>query len=152
MDELMASAYATQNGGGDLAAAGYPDEKRPASGEVAAQQPQIRSSIASWLRRHHPLNLNPQRGSTATRSTVSRGSVVEPVRPPAQRKGERTNKFVSVWSETTDSGSEGNTSILSFYGKGSRYFGSSVRGTWVFPSRARSGVAERDSNGGAAYV
>ncbi|KAH8902833.1 hypothetical protein BR93DRAFT_941147 [Coniochaeta sp. PMI_546] len=156
MDELMASAYATQNGG-DMSRA-YLDEKRNGDGSAPAvtEQPQIRRSIASWLRRHHPLDLNPLGGRSSTasapRTTISQESDLSPPQP-AQRKQDQT-KFVSVWSDSTpDSSSSGGTSIISFYGKGSRYFSDSIRGTWILPPRAKSLASQGgESNNGSAYV
>ncbi|KAK3328799.1 hypothetical protein B0H66DRAFT_596414 [Apodospora peruviana] len=76
LDDLIAASYAHQNGGGTSPAVGFvatTDEKTPDGTYPVSilppapkgSQPEIRSSIASWLRRHHPLHLNPlsQRGS-----------------------------------------------------------------------------------------
>lgn len=67
----------------------------PRSRQIEDPQPQIRFSIASWLRRHHPLKLNPlgsKRGSmasSAVSSNVSRPkssrSRVDPSAPPSVR-------------------------------------------------------------------
>lgn len=171
MNELMASAYATQNGG-DMSGA-YLNEK--AAGQdpspVATEQPQIRRSIASWLRRHHPLDLNPLGGrsstasvprttggrssmaSSAQRTTISQVNELSPP-PPAHQGQQDKAKFISVWSDSTpDSSSSGSTSIISFYGKGSRYLSDSIRGTWILPPRTKSVTSQgRDSSNGSAYV
>lgn len=93
LDDLIAASYAHQNGGSLPAGGAWSsqDEKRDMEGAAAAAhignlspqsrqieepQPQIRFSIASWLRRHHPLKLNPmgsKRGSMAS-SAVSKNS------------------------------------------------------------------------------
>ncbi|OIW22819.1 hypothetical protein CONLIGDRAFT_150775 [Coniochaeta ligniaria NRRL 30616] len=158
MDELMASAYATQNGG-DMSRT-YLDEKMAANSSppAVAEQPQIRRSIASWLRRHHPLDLNPLGGgrtstASAPRTTISDVSELAPPQP-AQRKQDKT-KYISVWSDSTpdSSSSSGSTSIVSFYGRGSRYLSDSIRGTWILPPRAKSLASrDRDSGGGGGYV
>ncbi|KAK0719255.1 hypothetical protein B0H67DRAFT_681423 [Lasiosphaeris hirsuta] len=85
LNELMSAAHAHQNGGGGGLPQHYvpTDEKHPSGSRVTlleaapppGPQPVIRLSIASWLRRHHPLKLNPlasARGSTFTAS--ARGS------------------------------------------------------------------------------
>ncbi|KAK3937513.1 hypothetical protein QBC46DRAFT_392537 [Diplogelasinospora grovesii] len=90
MDELMASAYAQQNGA--PIPYGYTlGEKRPGQEDdpvtilqpAPVAQPQIRFSIASWLRRHHPLRLNPlsQRGSMFS-VVSSRRSNIDSTVPP----------------------------------------------------------------------
>ncbi|KAK4220299.1 hypothetical protein QBC37DRAFT_5773 [Rhypophila decipiens] len=87
LDDLIAASYAHQNGG-TMPAGGVwsaQDEKRdlehanvaniaPQSRQLEDDQPQIRFSIASWLRRHHPLKLNPmgsKRGSMASSAVSS---------------------------------------------------------------------------------
>lgn len=172
MNELMASAYATQNGG-DMSGA-YLDEKATGQGPspMATEQPQIRRSIASWLRRHHPLDLNPLGGrsstasaprttggrssmaSSAARTTISQVNELSPPPPAHQRQQQDKAKFVSVWSDSTpDASSSGSTSIISFYGKGSRYLSDSIRGTWILPPRPKTVTSQgRDSSSGSAYV
>src|SRR5207237_1195740 len=53
--DLLAAAHAHQNGAASDTSSTL-DEK--AAGAVV-ENAQIRHSIASWLRRHHPLKLNP---------------------------------------------------------------------------------------------
>ncbi|CCC07989.1 hypothetical protein SMACR_01554 [Sordaria macrospora] len=83
LDELIAASYAHQNGHDNTNNTysipnGYVlptalDEKRADSAHpvtiirpAPTHQPEIRKSVASWLRKHHPLKLNPLsiRGST----------------------------------------------------------------------------------------
>lgn len=144
MADLMASAHAMQNGGNTNA---YPQDKPEQNYNITAEpQPQIRNSIASWLRRHHPLNLNPLAGraSTASSARTTISQVDEIVPPPSTQQRKDPSKFKSVWSDSTpETPSEGNSSILSFYGMGSRTFSDSIRGTWNFPSpRARSFMSQ----------
>ncbi|KAM7205769.1 hypothetical protein V8F20_003002 [Naviculisporaceae sp. PSN 640] len=99
LDDLIAASYAHQNGntapgGGAWSAQ---DEKRdmeaahianltPQSRQIEDPQPQIRFSIASWLRRHHPLKLNPlgsKRGSMASSAATSNVSRAKKSAPPA---------------------------------------------------------------------
>jgi hypothetical protein len=164
--DMLESAYATQNGSAMPHA--YPSEKTAgddsSSLPVSEQQPQIRSSIASWLRRHHPLDLNPLSGRSSTASSTQQRRttttindresfaappitpVVEitdhPRRPQQQaaQKKDQT-KFVSVWSDSTSS--RGSSSIPSFYYRSSaRSDSSDIRGTWVLPParESRQGV------------
>ncbi|KAJ4416597.1 hypothetical protein N0V85_002229 [Neurospora sp. IMI 360204] len=79
LDELIAASYAHQNGQEQSIPDGYIlsstalDEKQ-ADGAypvtiiqpAPTHQPEVRKSVASWLRKHHPLKLNPLsiRGST----------------------------------------------------------------------------------------
>ncbi|EFQ33022.1 hypothetical protein CGRA01v4_00495 [Colletotrichum graminicola] len=90
MAELMGQAYAAENGGyygnpdrNSLTPQGYLDEKRvdptrqlPILEPAPVAQPNVRNSIASWIRRHHPLKLNPMGGRSSVYSTrsVSPGS------------------------------------------------------------------------------
>ncbi|KAK7436799.1 hypothetical protein CaCOL14_000444 [Colletotrichum acutatum] len=86
--ELMGHAYAAENGsagngtyGNDrnsLTPQGYLDEKRydparqlPILEPAPVAQPNVRNSIASWIRRHHPLKLNPMSGRSSMYSTRS---------------------------------------------------------------------------------
>lgn len=84
LDELIAASYAHQNGqdgtnntysipNGYVLPATVPDEKRADGAHpvtiiqpAPTHQPEVRKSVASWLRKHHPLKLNPLsiRGST----------------------------------------------------------------------------------------
>ncbi|KAK1984483.1 hypothetical protein LZ30DRAFT_431085 [Colletotrichum cereale] len=91
MAELMGHAYATENGGyygnpgggpdrNSLTPQGYLDEKRfdparqlPVLEPAPVAQPNVRNSIASWIRRHHPLKLNPMSGRTSVYSARSAG-------------------------------------------------------------------------------
>ncbi|KAB5559583.1 hypothetical protein GE09DRAFT_60759 [Coniochaeta sp. 2T2.1] len=167
--DMMASANAMQNGG--IPSPYRPDEKSPISPLAGGEQPQIRTSIASWLRRHHPLNLNPQDGRASTAASASKIaslaslpktpttgssrtttiSLDSPERKPKTADKDK-GKFISVWSNSTPStASEGNrntvsdegreTAILSMYGKGF----DSIRGTWVIPPRPRDSVTPSQS-------
>ncbi|KAK2038778.1 hypothetical protein LZ31DRAFT_109624 [Colletotrichum somersetense] len=85
MAELMGQAYAAENGGyygnpdrNTLTPQGYLDEKRvdpsrqlPILEPAPVAQPNVRNSIASWIRRHHPLKLNPLAGRSSVYSTRS---------------------------------------------------------------------------------
>jgi len=99
MAELMDQAYAAENGGyygnpdrNSLTPQGYLDEKRvdptrqlPILEPAPVAQPNVRNSIASWIRRHHPLKLNPLAGRSSVYSTrsVSPGSrSVDATAPP----------------------------------------------------------------------
>ncbi|KAK0624573.1 hypothetical protein B0T17DRAFT_244726 [Bombardia bombarda] len=113
MDELMAASYAHQNGGAAppaMSIAPIPDgylqnEKGPDGSypvtiiqPAPLRQPELRFSIASWLRRHHPLKLNPMSGQSsiysvsshrssasglvANASGISRGSMSDDMIPP----------------------------------------------------------------------
>jgi hypothetical protein len=97
MADLMASAYAAQNGGSMTDT--YPNEKSPTE-----PQPQIRSSVASWLRRHHPLTLNPLSARSSTsftgRATVSELSEATQQPQPAARTRYHP-KMISVWSDSS---------------------------------------------------
>ncbi|KAK2016478.1 hypothetical protein LZ32DRAFT_615125 [Colletotrichum eremochloae] len=87
MAELMGQAYAAENGGyygnpdrNSLTPQGYLDEKRfdparqlPILEPAPVAQPNVRSSIASWIRRHHPLKLNPMGGRSSVYSNRSAG-------------------------------------------------------------------------------
>ncbi|KAJ9158163.1 hypothetical protein NKR19_g3556 [Coniochaeta hoffmannii] len=108
MADLMASAYATQNGGVMSPSDAYPDEKMADSPHSGQQQPQIRASIASWLRRHHPLNLNPlsaRRSSTASTGKATASEVDELPQPQQRAERRYQPKFISVWSESSSSSS-----------------------------------------------
>ena len=121
LDELMNKAYSHQNGGVDVT-----DEKRhtndgtASSGDVDEgvsfpyHQAKIRPSIASWLRRHHPLQLNSlSRWSSTTTSSVpttpfmNRATETVPPVPPVPAvlsvtgMGRQSSRFKSVWSDTT---------------------------------------------------
>ncbi|WQF83632.1 hypothetical protein CDEST_08646 [Colletotrichum destructivum] len=89
MAELMGHAYAAENGHGaagayasdnadrnSLTPQGYLDEKRhdparqlPILEPAPVAQPNVRNSFASWIRRHHPLKLNPMSGRNSVYST-----------------------------------------------------------------------------------
>ncbi|KAK3341991.1 hypothetical protein B0T25DRAFT_559750 [Lasiosphaeria hispida] len=144
LNDLMSAAHAHQNGNGN--GSSFPqhyiptdaDEKHPSGSRVTlleaapvGPQPVIRSSIASWLRRHHPLKLNPgplasARGSMFTvtsnrSSTASSQAPVLPAVPPAytnnggvpvlpvvvaapaplRRAQMPVLRFQSVWSESS---------------------------------------------------
>ncbi|KAK1994407.1 hypothetical protein LX36DRAFT_208311 [Colletotrichum falcatum] len=95
MAELMGQAYAAENGGyygnpdrNSLTPQGYLDEKRfdparqlPILEPAPVAQPNVRSSIASWVRRHHPLKLNPLSGRSSVYSTG--GAAVDAAAPAA---------------------------------------------------------------------
>ncbi|KAK1752787.1 hypothetical protein QBC47DRAFT_432561 [Echria macrotheca] len=70
--DLMATAHAHQNGNASSSATSSTDEKGTVVVNVA-ENAQIRSSIASWLRRHHPLQLNDPAAERASLRSVSRG-------------------------------------------------------------------------------
>jgi len=161
MNELMASAYAAQNG--DTTPHGYPAEKT-SNLPTAEAQPQLRSSVASWLRRHHPLNLNPPSSARSSAASAARTTIISQVNelppPPPILKTQDKSRLVSVWSESTTSsdaaGSAGrNTAVPSFYGErppSSRYLSGSVRGTWALPSPGAGSTASRDRESGGMYV
>ncbi|OHF02496.1 hypothetical protein CORC01_02191 [Colletotrichum orchidophilum] len=87
--ELMGHAYAAENGTAgpgtyatndrnSLTPQGYLDEKTydparqlPVLEPAPVAQPNVRNSIASWIRRHHPLKLNPMSGRSSVYSTRS---------------------------------------------------------------------------------
>ncbi|EGZ76902.1 hypothetical protein NEUTE2DRAFT_153674 [Neurospora tetrasperma FGSC 2509] len=91
LDELIAASYAHQNGQDSSIPNGYvlPDpttalDEKQADGAypvtiiqpAPTHQPEIRKSVASWLRKHHPLKLNPLsiRGSTFSAFSSRRAS------------------------------------------------------------------------------
>ncbi|TEA14536.1 hypothetical protein C8034_v003440 [Colletotrichum sidae] len=104
MAELMGHAYAAENGhagagpgagagaGAGAAGANHPDrnlltpqgyldeKKFAADGQLPilepapVHQPQVRNSVASWIRRHHPLKLNPHAGRSSMYSTRTAGA------------------------------------------------------------------------------
>ncbi|GKT51948.1 uncharacterized protein ColSpa_12129 [Colletotrichum spaethianum] len=98
MAELMGHAYANENGnaggyyGNDrnsLTPEGYLDEKRydparqlPVLEPAPVAQPNVRNSIASWIRRHHPLKLNPLSGRSSVYSTRTIGASTRTVNAP----------------------------------------------------------------------
>ncbi|KZL75641.1 hypothetical protein CI238_04867 [Colletotrichum incanum] len=98
MAELMGHAYVTENGnaggyyGNDrnsLTPEGYLDEKRydpsrqlPILEPAPVAQPNVRNSIASWIRRHHPLKLNPMSGRSSVYSTRTIGASTHTVNAP----------------------------------------------------------------------
>ncbi|KAK1752266.1 hypothetical protein QBC47DRAFT_69076 [Echria macrotheca] len=79
LDELMTSAYAHQNGGIPITdekhrvTSSYSSEAEAEVTSFPYNQAKIRPSIASWLRRHHPLQLNSlsRWSGTTTTTTVS---------------------------------------------------------------------------------
>lgn len=73
--DLMATAHAHQNGGAGLIPEGYVVAGEKKTDSLVVPQAEIRSSIASWLRRHHPLQLNPMSDRNSMRSVSRCGSV-----------------------------------------------------------------------------
>ncbi|KAB5585164.1 hypothetical protein GE09DRAFT_1276764 [Coniochaeta sp. 2T2.1] len=170
--DMVASANAMQNGG--IPSPYHPDEKSPISPLAGGEQPQIRTSIASWLRRHHPLNLNPQDGRASTASASKTPSLASVPKTPTtgsprtttisldspERKSKPADKdkgkFISVWSNSTPStASEGNRNTVSSSESGDgggtailSMYGKgfdSIRGTWVLPPRPRDSVTPSQS-------
>ncbi|WYZ37644.1 hypothetical protein EsH8_II_001150 [Colletotrichum jinshuiense] len=96
MAELMGHAYAAENGGAgaysnrnSLTPQGYLDEKRydpsrqlPILEPAPVAQPNVRNSFASWIRRHHPLKLNPMGGRSSVYSTRTVGASTYTVNAP----------------------------------------------------------------------
>ncbi|KAK3335286.1 hypothetical protein B0T19DRAFT_470577 [Cercophora scortea] len=143
LDELMAASYAHQNGGAAPAPAasfnafpnGYMADEKESDGSypvtiiqpIPQRQPELRTSFASWLRRHHPLKLNPlsTRGSmfsVASRATGTESNYRDTMAPDADQvppmpampalamhsamyksaqPGDRPN-YKSGWSESSD--------------------------------------------------
>ncbi|KAK3693463.1 hypothetical protein B0T22DRAFT_449853 [Podospora appendiculata] len=147
LDELMAASYAHQNGGAAPAPAasfnafpnGFMANEKESDGSypvtiiqpIPQRQPELRTSFASWLRRHHPLKLNPlsSRGSmfsVASRATGTESNYRDTMAPDADQvppmpampalamhsamyngaaksaqPGERPN-YKSGWSESSD--------------------------------------------------
>ncbi|KAJ0273853.1 hypothetical protein CBS470a_012052 [Colletotrichum nupharicola] len=142
MAELMGAAYAAENGsagGGyhpddrnSLTPQGYLDEKKYASGRqlpilepAPVHQPNVRNSIASWIRRHHPLKLNPLSGRSSVYSSRTMGASAQSVnvppvpdvpdayRPDSQQAG-NANRYTASSRYGTENQSDTN-SILSLY-------------------------------------
>jgi len=90
----------------------YDEKLRPScNADEADSQPQIRFSIASWLRRHHPLKLNPlsARGSlfsNASKSPTRRGSGDTDSPMTSQRNTMATNTTNSVYDYYSGSASQ----------------------------------------------
>ncbi|KAK0614532.1 hypothetical protein B0T14DRAFT_570462 [Immersiella caudata] len=115
LNELMAEVY----GGGDSSTT---DEKRQS--DYPYQKAKMRPSMASWLRRHHPLQLNSlSRWSTSTSKTrpsstatslpsnrnttaslalgPETGIPAVPPLPTLPPKARDSDRFKSVWSDTS---------------------------------------------------
>ncbi|KAF9878447.1 hypothetical protein CkaCkLH20_03939 [Colletotrichum karsti] len=146
MAELMGAAYAAENGNAghpdrnSLTPQGYLDEKRhdparqlPILEPAPVHQPNVRNSIASWIRRHHPLKLNPLSGRSSIYSNRTIGASAQSVnappvpavpdayRPSSQQSGPapppqqpNTNRYTASSRYGTESRADTN-SILSFY-------------------------------------
>ncbi|TQN64750.1 hypothetical protein CSHISOI_10592 [Colletotrichum shisoi] len=130
MAELMSHAYAAEDGHAaagaypgayasdndadrnSLAPQGYLDEKRhdparqlPILEPAPVAQPNVRNSFASWIRRHHPLKLNPMPGRNSVYSTrslaASSRSVNNAPLPPVpalpDSTGYNTNSLLSLY-------------------------------------------------------
>ena len=146
LDDLMAQAYAHQNGGGIPTGYVVSSDEKKQNGTVVTildgapppgHQPEIRSSIASWLRRHHPLQLNPMSANHPGYPASPLGSprittpprspnppIPSPTPSPRQPKQPDPSRLKSVWSNssgvTSDITSDGNTnSIIGLYGQAS---------------------------------
>ncbi|KAL0940549.1 uncharacterized protein CTRU02_203312 [Colletotrichum truncatum] len=146
MAELMGAAYAAENGNAgygpdrnSLTPQGYLDEKTydpsrqlPILEPAPVHQPNVRNSIASWIRRHHPLKLNPLSGRSSVYSTRTIGASAQDVnappvpavpdtyRSPSQQAGDAapqtTNRQAVSSRYGTENQSEyGTNSILSLY-------------------------------------
>ncbi|KAF6800916.1 hypothetical protein CMUS01_15539 [Colletotrichum musicola] len=94
MAELMGAAFAAQGGNSgrdrnSLTPQGYLDEKTydparqlPILEPAPVHQPNVRNSVASWIRRHHPLKLNPLSGRSSVYSTRTLGASAPDVNAP----------------------------------------------------------------------
>jgi len=81
----MATAHAHQNGGAGLIPDGYVVAGEKKTDSLVVPQAEIRLSIASWLRRHHPLQLNPMSDRNSMRSVSRCGSATPTSNPTTPR-------------------------------------------------------------------
>lgn len=145
MAELMGAAYEVENGNGgyghdrdSFTPQGYLDEKRrdpsrqlPILEPAPVHQPHVRNSIASWIRRHHPLMLNPLSGRSSVYSSRTMGAssqsvdappvpiVPDAYRPSSQQSVPASSKTNNNWHTSSSRyGTESQpdlNSVLSLY-------------------------------------